>query len=123
MSKQKIRPQGAEGISHPHNVAKPSLTVNDTSTDSLLLAADNELVSWIETSIDTLYQLEELFKAIADCAKDQRHPNPAVLFARVSKLADLGAYVASDIANGADCGREGFQKLAAPFRAAAGGAQ
>lgn len=32
MSKSKIRPQGAEGISHPRNVAKSSLTVNDSST-------------------------------------------------------------------------------------------
>lgn len=29
MSKQDIRPQGAEGISHPRNVAKASAPVND----------------------------------------------------------------------------------------------
>lgn len=32
MSKQDIRPQGAEGISHPRNLAKASFTVNDSST-------------------------------------------------------------------------------------------
>lgn len=112
-----------DGLVTPINVPKGSLTVNDSSTDSLLLAADNELACWIETSIDTLYQLEELFKAITGCANSQRHPNPAVLLAQISKLAALGAYVASDIANGADCGRERFQELAAPFRAAIGGAQ
>ncbi len=32
MSKQKIRPTGAEGIFHPRNVAKSSFTVNDSST-------------------------------------------------------------------------------------------
>lgn len=123
MSKKDIRPQGAEGISHPCNVAKASLTVNDSSMAPLLTAVDNELAGWIDTSIDTLYQLEELFKAIADCANSRRHPNPVVLLARINKLAGLGAYVASDIANGADCGRERFQELAAPFRAIAGGAR
>lgn len=32
MSKQDIRPQGAEWISHPRNLAKASFTVNDSST-------------------------------------------------------------------------------------------
>lgn len=67
MSKKDIRPQGAEGISHPRNVAKQSLTVNDSSMTRLLPAAD--------------------------------------------------------IANGADCRREQFQDLAAPFPSAIGGAQ
>ncbi|CUJ43360.1 MAG: hypothetical protein J0I68_28655 [Achromobacter sp.] len=123
MSKQDIRPQGAEGISHPRNVAKAPLTVNDSSTSRLLLAADNELVCWIEASVEALLQLEELLKAIDASVRDQRYPNPAAALGRISKLAAMGAYVASDIANGADCGRERFQELAAPFRAAAGGAE
>lgn len=123
MSKKDIRPQGAEGVSYPRNVAKPSFTVNEPSTAHLLLAADNELVGWIEASIDTLSQLEELLKAIRASAEDLRHPNPVVALNRISKLAAMGAYVASDIANGADCGRERFQELAAPFRAAVGGAE
>ncbi|MFY3534952.1 hypothetical protein [Achromobacter denitrificans] len=89
----------------------------------LLLAADNELLGWIETSIDTLYQLEELFKVIVTCATEQPLTNPAAVLGRISKLAAMGAYVATDIANGADCGRERFQELAAPFRAAVGGVQ
>lgn len=32
MSKENIRPQGAEGISHPRNLAKASFTVNERST-------------------------------------------------------------------------------------------
>ncbi|MFY3145787.1 hypothetical protein ACOTFQ_27665 [Achromobacter xylosoxidans] len=123
MSKQDIRPQGAEGISHAQNVAKASLTVNDSSTARLLLAADNELVCWIEASVEALLQLEELLKAIDASAEDQRHPNPAMALGRIRKLAAMGAYVAADIANGADCGRERFQELAAPFRAAVGGAK
>lgn len=123
MSKQDIRPQGAEGISHPRNVAKAPFTVNDSSTSRLLLAADNELVCWIEASVEALLQLEELLKAIDASARDQRYPNPAAALGRIGKLAAMGAYVASDIANGADCGRERFQELAAPFRAAVGGAE
>lgn len=123
MSKKDIRPQGAEGTSHPLNVAKVSLTVNDSSMAQLLLAADNELLCWTETSIDTLYQLEELFKAITDCADHQRLPSPAAALGRISRLAAMGAFVASDIANGVDCGRERFQELAAPFRETAGGAK
>jgi hypothetical protein len=38
MSKKDIRPQGAEGISHPRNVAKASLTVNDSSADETLVS-------------------------------------------------------------------------------------
>lgn len=112
-----------DGLVTPINVPKRSLTVNDTSTSGLLLAADNELVCWIEASVEALLQLEELLKAIDASAKDQRHPNPAMALGRISKLAAMGAYVASDIANGADCGRERFQELAAPFRAAVGGAE
>lgn len=33
MSKQDIRPRGAEGISHPRTLAKPLLTVNAPSTN------------------------------------------------------------------------------------------
>lgn len=117
MSKQDIRPQGAEGISHPCNVAKALLTVNDSSTTELLRSVDNEAVAWLETSIDTLLQLEQLLVAIRKEAEDPRCQNPASALGRIKHLADLGAYVASDIANGADCGRERFQELAAPFRA------
>ncbi|MFY1957106.1 hypothetical protein ACOTCL_29115 [Achromobacter xylosoxidans] len=99
------------------------MTVNDSATAHLLLAADNELVCWIEASVVALLQLEELLKAIDASAQDQRHPNPAMALGRISKLAAMGAYVASDIANGADCGRERFRELAAPFRAAVGGAE
>ncbi|CAB3901671.1 hypothetical protein LMG26842_05393 [Achromobacter dolens] len=123
MSKQDIRPQGAEGISHPRNVAKASLTVNDSSMAPLLLAVDNELVCWIEASVEALLQLDELLKAIDAIARDQRYPNPATALGRISKLAAMGAYVAADIANGADYGRERFQELAAPFRAAVGGVE
>lgn len=123
MSKKDIRPQGAEGISHPCNVSKASLTVNDSSMAPLLLAVDNELVCWIEASVEALLQLDELLKAIDAIARDQRYPNPATALGRISKLAAMGAYVAADIANGADCGRERFQEIAAPFRAAAGGAE
>lgn len=123
MSKQDIRPQGAEGISHRRNVAKASLTVNDSSTTELLRSVDNEAVAWLETSIDTLLQLEQLLVAIRKEAVDPCAQNPGAALGRIKHLADLGVYVASDIANGADCGRERFQQLAAPFRAAAGGAQ
>lgn len=123
MSEQDIRPQGAEGISHPQNVAKASLTVNDSSMAPLLLAVDDELVCWIEASVEALLQLDELLKAIDAIARDQRYPNPATALGRISKLAAMGAYVAADIANGADCGRERFQELASPFRAAVGGAE
>lgn len=123
MSKQDIRPRGAERISHPRNVAKASLTVNDSSTTELLRSVDNEAVAWLETSIDTLLQLEQLLVAIRKEAVDPCAQNPAAALGRIKHLADLGAYVASDIANGADCGRERFQELAVPFRAAAGGAQ
>lgn len=112
-----------DGLATPINVPKGSLTVNDSSTAPLLLAVDNELVCWAETSIDTLYQLEELFEAIKAYTEGQRRLNAEAVLGRISKLAALGAYVASDIANGADCGRERFQELAAPFRAAAGGAE
>lgn len=112
-----------DGLITPMNVPKGSLTVNDSSMAHLLLAADNELVCWIEASVVALLQLEELLKAIDASAKDQRHPNPAIALARISKLAAMGAYVAADIANGADCGRERFQDLAAPFRLATGGAR
>ena len=122
MSKQNIRPQGAEGISHPRNVAKALLTVNDSSMAPLLLAVDNELVCWAETSMDTLYQLEELFKAISAAAGNRQKMNAEAVLGRIAKLAALGAYVASDIANGVDCGRERFQELAKPFRAALGDA-
>ncbi|CUJ67782.1 hypothetical protein [Achromobacter sp. 2789STDY5608628] len=54
MSKKDIRPQGAEGISHPRNVAKASLTVNDSSMAELLRSVDNEALAWLEVSIDTL---------------------------------------------------------------------
>jgi len=122
MSKKDIRPQGAEGISHPRNVANALLTVNDSSTAQLLLAVDNELVRWAETSMDTLYQLEELFKAISAAADNRQKMNAEAVLGRIAKLAALGAYVASDIANGVDCGRERFQELAKPFRAALGDA-
>ncbi len=122
MSKKDIRPQGAEGISHPCNVAKAPLTVNVSSTAPLLLAVDNELVCWAETSTDTLYQLEELFKAISAAAGNQQRMNAEAVLGRIAKLAALGAYVASDIANGVDCGRERYQELAKPFRAAVGDA-
>lgn len=112
-----------DGLVTRINVPKGSLTVNDSSMAQLLLAADNELLGWIETSIDTLYQLEELFKVIVTCATEQPLTNPAAVLGRISKLAAMGAYVATDIANGADCGRERFQELAAPFRAAVGGVQ
>jgi len=36
MSKQTIRADGAEGTSHPRNVAKQSLTVNDLSTPATI---------------------------------------------------------------------------------------
>ncbi|KAJ8134882.1 hypothetical protein OY671_011905, partial [Metschnikowia pulcherrima] len=99
------------------------LTVNDSSTSRSSLAADNELVCWIEASVEASSQSEESLKAIDASVRDQRYPNPAAALGRISKLAAMGAYVASDIANGADCGRERFQELAAPFRAAAGGAE
>lgn len=120
----KHTPAKSEACINTHiNVAKASLTVNDSSTALMLLAADNELVCWIEASVEALLQLEELLKAIDASARDQRYPNPATALGRISKLAAMGAYVASDIANGADCGRERFQELAAPFRAAVGGAE
>lgn len=122
MSTENIRPQGAEGISHPDNVAKSSLTVNDLSMNRLLLNVDDNLVCWIETSIDTLYQLEELLKSIKEIADDQRRSSPPAALGRISKLAALGSYIASDIANGADCGREQFASLIAPFRQQIGGA-
>jgi hypothetical protein len=111
-----------DGLVTSIKVQKPSAIVKSNGLSDLLSATDNELLGWIETSIDALYQLEELFKAIATSAEDRRHTNPAVVLSRISKLAALGAYVATDIANGADCGRERFQELAAPFRAAAGAA-
>ncbi|MFY3139301.1 hypothetical protein ACOTFF_21705 [Achromobacter xylosoxidans] len=117
MSKKDIRPQGAEGISHPRNVAKPSLTVNDSSMAELLRSVDNEALAWLEVSIDTLLQLEQLLVAIRKEAENPRCQNPAAALGRIKHLADLGEYVASDIANGADCGRERFQEIAAPFRA------
>lgn len=40
MSKKIIRPQGAEGISHPCNLAKASFTVNDSSTCALPFSVD-----------------------------------------------------------------------------------
>ncbi|MFJ3465328.1 hypothetical protein [Achromobacter spanius] len=40
MSKKNIRPQGAEGISHPRTVTKSSLTVNTSSTLGLPFRAD-----------------------------------------------------------------------------------
>lgn len=120
----KHTPAKSEACINTHiNVAKASLTVNDSSTALMLLAADNELVCWIEASVEALLQLEELLKAIDASAKDQRHPNPAMALGRIRKLAAMGAYVAADIANGADCGRERFQEFAAPFRAAVGGAE
>lgn len=42
MSKQNIRPTGVEGISHPCNVAKDSLTVNDASIDGPLVSGSFE---------------------------------------------------------------------------------
>lgn len=117
MSKQDIRPQGAEGTSHLRNVAKPSLTVNDLSKADLLRSVDNEVLAWLEVSIDTLLQLEQLLVAIRKEAEDPRAQNQAAALGRIKHLANLGTYVASDIANGADCSRERFQETAAPFRA------
>lgn len=117
MSKQNIRKTIAEGASQPRNVAKPSLTVNDSSMAELLRSVDNEALAWLEVSIDALLQLEQLLVAIRKEAEDPRCQNPAAALGRIKHLADLGEYVASDIANGADCGRERFQEIAAPFRA------
>lgn len=105
------------------NVPNGLLTVNDSTAARLLLAAEQELVCWIEASVEALIQLEVLLKTIDASAKDQRHTNPSMALRQISKLAAMGAYVAADIANGADCGRERFQELAAPIRAIAGGAE
>lgn len=123
MSKEDIRPQGAEGISHPCNVAKASLTVNDSSTAELLRSVDSEVMAWLEVSIDTLLQLEQLLVAIRKDAEDPRAQNPGAVLSRIKRLADLGVYVASDIANSADCSRERFQEFAAQFRTGNGSAR
>ncbi|WP_241069519.1 hypothetical protein [Achromobacter insuavis] len=123
MSKKDIRPQGAEGISHPCNVAKASLTVNDSSTAELLRSVDNEVLVWLEVSIDTLLQLEQLLVAIRKEAEDPRAQHPGAALGRIKRLADLGVYVASDIANSADCSRERFQEIAEPFRTGNGSAR
>lgn len=123
MSKQDIRPQGAEGISHPQNVAKASLPVNDSSTAELLRSVDSEVMAWLEVSIDTLLQLEQLLVAIRKDAEDSRAQNPGAVLSRIKRLADLGVYVASDIANGADCSHERFQQFAAQFRTGTGSAR
>lgn len=123
MSKQSIHPTEVEGISTPATLVDGQRSVNQIGLSKLLLAADDELIGWIETSVNTFAQLEELFKAIQAATIGRSDANPAAQLRHISKLAAIGAYVASDIANGADCGRERFQELAAPFRASVGGAQ
>lgn len=123
MSKQSIRPTGVEGISTPATLVDGQLPVNQIDLSTLLLAVDSDLVGWTGTSVDTLVQLEELLKAIQGITQEQEHLNPLIKLNRIAKLAAMGAYVASDIANGANCGRERFEEFAAPYRSAIGGAQ
>ncbi|MEB3098813.1 hypothetical protein VCS63_23455 [Achromobacter sp. D10] len=123
MSKQSIRPTGVEGISTPATLVDGQLLVNQIDLSTLLLAVDSDLVGWTGTCVDTLVQLEELLKAIQGITQEQEHLTPLIKLNRIAKLAAMGAYVASDIANGANCGRERFEEFATPYRSQAGGAQ
>ncbi|MDH2052555.1 hypothetical protein [Achromobacter marplatensis] len=90
---------------------------------ALLRAVDTELYCWTLVSIDTLEQLDELLTTIQQLADDRTARNPGAILRRIGRLAALGSRIAADTYNDIDCGGERFQELAAPLRAAVGGAQ
>ncbi|MFY2035829.1 hypothetical protein ACOTDT_19095 [Achromobacter xylosoxidans] len=110
-----------DGLVTSTKLAEPTATVNESSLRQLLRATDDDLLSWLKTTIDTLDQLDEVFKAIRHLA-DTRDEFPGAMLSRISSLAGLGSYVAADICNGADCGRERFEAVSASFQTTIGGA-
>lgn len=67
-------------------------------------AHPEDVISPIKSAAETLGWLEEVFKTIEKEALEDRGG------LRIKKLAALGAYVASDIGNYADCEYEKYQE-------------
>lgn len=109
-----------DGLVTSTKVAEATAVVNASSLRQILRATEDDLLSWLRISIETLDQLEEVFKSIRDLT-DNRN-DPQVMLSRIANLAALGSNVAADICNGADCGRERFEASAASFQAEIGGA-
>ncbi|MFY3535271.1 hypothetical protein [Achromobacter denitrificans] len=110
-----------DGLVTSTKLAELPQTVNELPLREFLRAIDDDLLPWLKTAIETLDQLDEVFKAIRHLANTRDESHGAVL-ARISNLAGLGSYVAADICNGADCGRERYEDAAASFQAEIGGA-
>lgn len=106
-----------DGLVTPINVPKGSLTVNDLSTDALLLAVDENLVPWTRTSIDTLDQLAELLTTIQQIAEARAQSNLSMQLGRIRRLAAMGSRLAAETCNEVDCGRERFDDVASLYRA------
>ncbi|WP_131224902.1 hypothetical protein [Achromobacter marplatensis] len=97
MSKENIRPQGAEGISHACTLAQAPTqpeSGNSSSTHPLALARMVDLLQRISTDLD---QVRALFVSIEDRAKDEEG---SALGMHLEALSQIGSDISERNAEG-----------------------
>ncbi|QYJ20209.1 hypothetical protein KYT87_21390 [Achromobacter sp. ES-001] len=88
MSKENIRPQGAEGISHPCTLAQPPHKSESGNSSSSCPPAFAHLADLLQRVSTDLYQARALFVAIEDRVKDE---DGSALGMHIEALGQIGS--------------------------------
>lgn len=88
MSMENIRPQGAEGISHPCTLAQAPIRPESGNSSSSCPPALTHLADLLQRISTDLYQARALFVAIEDRAKDE---DGSVLGMHIEALGQIGS--------------------------------